>query len=219
MEIRQMRREDLDKVVEVHNARFPGYRATLLGPAFVRRLYQWFVETYPEYALVAVTKHGVVGFIVGAEGSYSQAVMRYTFWRVVWGLLTHPGLVFHPSTYAQWRVFSQAWLQGVRRAPQPPANPSNEGRCVAFASVAVLETVPGLGAYLILALEQIARQKGAIKLRNSARMDNKGAIHLFESLGWQTVEDAARGTIYQHKNLQQALGIEGSDPSRSLPHR
>jgi len=202
MGLRQMKREDLDKVVEVHNVRFPGYRATLLGPVFVRRLYQWFLETYPEYALVAVTKHGVVGFIVGAEGSYSEALMRYTFWQVVWGLLTHPGLIFHPSTYAQWRVFSQAWLQGARRAPQAPANPSNEGRCVVFSSVAVLETARGLGGYLILALERVARQKGATKVRASVKMENKGVIHLFESLGWQTVEDAARGTAFQHKNLQ-----------------
>jgi ribosomal protein S18 acetylase RimI-like enzyme len=203
MDIREMREEDLDKVVEVHYARFADYRASQLGPAFVRRLYQWFLETHPEYALVAVTKNGVVGFIVGAEGSYSQALLRFTFWHILWGLLTHPGLVFNPKTYLGWRVFSQALLPGAHRTPKPAnPSPSSGGLCVVFASVAVLESARGLGGYLVLALERVARQKGATKVRASVKMENKGVIRLFESVKWQTVEDPAHGVVYQHKNLQ-----------------
>ena len=64
--VREARSHDLSAIVRVHQAAFPGFLMTMLGPAFLRRYYQTVLDYPGNVFLVAVdSQAAVLGFVAG----------------------------------------------------------------------------------------------------------------------------------------------------------
>jgi ribosomal protein S18 acetylase RimI-like enzyme len=98
--IREMDLRDLDEVVEVHVAAFPGFFLTRMGSRFLRAYYQTVLGYEHSIALVAedTENEGLSGFVVGfqhPEGFYSlfSARRRKLAPLIVLALLRDPALL------------------------------------------------------------------------------------------------------------------------------
>ena len=65
MEIRDIRCSDLEEVVEIHCAQFPGFFLTKMGPSFLFNFYKTGLECDTVVAVLGVEGNQKVGFAIG----------------------------------------------------------------------------------------------------------------------------------------------------------
>ncbi|MEP7338507.1 MAG: hypothetical protein ABI977_12285 [Acidobacteriota bacterium] len=195
MQIRTLKPEDIDAVVAIHQERFPDSRSTQLGKPFLRQMYRWFLVNYPELSLVATIDNQIVGLAVGSIGGYGRRIFRYALPQVIWGFVTRPQLLLRDRMFFLWRSFLRGLKPGqtkvVSSAPRDPNKPAILQ--AAFASLAVLPTVNGVGIPLILAFERAARQQGANRISHTVKKENVSVRKIYESLGWQSRGESEDG--------------------------
>lgn len=111
MNVRPMRRDDLDEVVSIHLAAFPNFFLTFLGPRFLRVFYD--AVRRDGIALVATANDRVAGFVVGMLDSkaFYRRLWRKRFFHVAVAIA--PVVLRHPST------LKRVARRGVERAFQP----------------------------------------------------------------------------------------------------
>lgn len=209
-----MRPGDIDRVVGVHLERFPNHRSTRLGPAFLHRMYEWFLFHMPELALVAEINGQVEGFILGSVGGYGRRVFAFAFKEIVSGLLSKPELLLDGRTYQLWHSYIRGLLPARTSSKGIAHAAGARGKVVSFASVAVSSRYPGLGTYLIQALEVKARNIGADRLSTSIENHNVNLIRLYRRLGWEIRHQGDLSTSLL-KHLRQP-SAECSPHPRSL---
>jgi ribosomal protein S18 acetylase RimI-like enzyme len=92
-------RKDIDAVVEVHLAAFPGFFLSMLGPDFLRTMYEAFLLSNGGIFMVGEAGGVIRGFAVGAmksAGKDRDIARRYAmrfFLSSVPGVLRHPAKV------------------------------------------------------------------------------------------------------------------------------
>src|SRR5438270_10763629 len=96
MNVRPMRREDLDAVVAIHLAAFPNFFLTFLGPRFLRVFYGAVMRD--GIALVATVDDRVAGFVAGMldSKSFYRRLLFTRFAHVAIAIL--PVVIRRPST-------------------------------------------------------------------------------------------------------------------------
>ncbi len=188
--IRPLNECDIEDVARIHLEQLPDSRSSSLGFLFVCKMYRWFIETQPELAHVALFSDQtdrVAGFVTGAIGGYGRKIFRFALTEVIIGLITHPANLFRRDTYTLW----YSYILGIiprRSSSDKHENPSNNlpNKRASLSSIAVKKSAQGqgVGKALVTALEESARQQGALRLTLSTDKDYIPARHLYESCGW-----------------------------------
>jgi ribosomal protein S18 acetylase RimI-like enzyme len=174
---------DLPAVVRVHQAAFPGFFLTRLGPGFLRAYYRLVLD-YPGGVLAVAAEDGVVtGFVAGfldPPGFYR--CLRAGAWRFVLPLLgrvlTRPALA--PEI-----------LRGLRRSGGHALPAPCPGTPAELSSVGVDPAREGRGAGQALVgyfiAEMTARGAGWIGLSTDAD-DNARVNRFYQRLGFHLAE-------------------------------
>src|SRR5579863_3984512 len=77
--VRNMACQDIDDVVEVHLRSFPGFFLSLLGPAFLKRLYSELLDDPSGIAIISKHNGRVQGFVAGTaepRGFYRRLLVK-----------------------------------------------------------------------------------------------------------------------------------------------
>ncbi len=111
-------------VVKVHQARFPGFFLSFLGPRFLRLFYQEILATPGQVSLVAVDGERVVGFVTGLDhqGQFFGRLVRRRLLAFAWtslaAALRRPSIIprlFRALTYSRTtrEATAQALLMSI----------------------------------------------------------------------------------------------------------
>jgi ribosomal protein S18 acetylase RimI-like enzyme len=174
--IRPMTGADLQGVVQVHLAAFPGYFLSFLGPRFLWLFYEEAV-LLGEVAVVAEAGETVVGFAVGS---------------------TSPGRFYKRLLQRRLVAFALAALPAVARKPKvafrllrallmPRAARKAEGTAT-LASLCVHPSLQGtgLGKRLVHAFADESGARGADRLSlTTDKLDNDRTNRFYHSLGFR----------------------------------
>jgi ribosomal protein S18 acetylase RimI-like enzyme len=175
--IRAMRREDVPAVVALHVRSFPGFFLTFLGPAFLRLLYEGFLEGQDGVALVedeASAIRGVVAGTLSQAGFYSRLLSRR---RWAFAAATLKGLVWRPA-------IAPRLVRALRR-PEEARQASAEA-CLMSLAVDPSAGRRGLGRALVQAFCRELQARGAPAVcLTTDRDDNDGINRFYARLGFE----------------------------------
>lgn len=185
LSVRELRRDDLADVADVHIAAFRDSSMTSLGHEALRRYYRWLLEgPHRSTALGAFDRDRLVGYSFG--GVFNGALtgfLRANRVFLAWRVATHPWLIANPL----FRDNIALALQLLR--PRRVASPSNqaEPRPYGILSIAVdpARHGKGVGQALMRRNEQIARTTGFDRMILTVAPTNTQAIRFYERDGWQ----------------------------------
>ncbi|HEV8433468.1 MAG TPA: GNAT family N-acetyltransferase [Thermoanaerobaculia bacterium] len=172
MNVRPMRRDDLDAVVAIHLAAFPNFFLTFLGPRFLRVFYA--AVMHDGIALVATIDDRVAGFVAGRldSRSFYRRLWRKRFFHVALALA--PVVLRHPST------LKRVARRGVGRAFQPAP-----GAELMSLAVHPRDQHRGLGRTLVEAFIAQVQQTGENTLwLITDAADNDAVQKFYETLGF-----------------------------------
>ena len=192
--------EDLNRVVEIHAAAFPGFFLTLLGPSFLRLMYQSFLQNKKGIFVVAGSNEVIYGFAVGVMDSAGKD------WRLA--LKWMPQFLFAliiPVMRNPIRVLKRLFTQ-VFSKNEPYKVPEKS------AILRSIGTLPGnqgsgLAGILIKNFETAARQNSAdyVALTTDA-VDNERAIGFYKKHGYVVgqifKQDSTRSMLMFTKKLE-----------------
>ena len=169
--VRRMERKDIDRVVAVHLAGFPGFFLSFLGPRFLALYYSGVCSAPEGIAFVCLNSGGEpAGVVVGStnpRGFYSRLLKR------------------------DWLRFSLASLDAICRKPSavgriaralshPSRNPVGE-EVAGLYSIGVLPELQGTGAgrKLVHAFLSEARKKGCRRVFLTTDRDGNDTVNAF----------------------------------------
>lgn len=164
-----------------------------LGPRFLRKTYQFFLDDPLAFGFIALHDGHVVGSVVGRLGPWGPALDRYRRSAAVLALLTHPRLLFEGHFV---RRVANA-LQRKRR-PARAAAPSESGAggpaSERLATLAIIGVDPQYGQLrasdgLLESAEAFCRTRGMRSLRAGVQRSNVKSRFLYRRRGY--VERAA----------------------------
>jgi ribosomal protein S18 acetylase RimI-like enzyme len=192
-----MSREHIEAVVSLHQTCFPDTRSSLLGPMFLRAMYDWFLTHRSGLSIVFVDNGKVVGFLTGVTGGYGRRMFHDTWPVIACCLVMRPGLWLRPNTFKLWR----SYLLGVvprRRALNKTPSTAAPVVTASVASIAVLPEArgKGIGRALLADFEGRARKLGARKLQLTVEAANVDAQQVYEKTGWQRLATGEFGYSY-----------------------
>ena len=201
VDIRPLRGEDLQSVVELHNHSFDGYFTTQLGPEFLQRFYREFLGSSKANGFVALRGGRIVGFVAGVldPTSFYAGFYRRNFGALVSILLR--ALITHRS--AQRNLLKRlghvayavrAQFQGVLGTKAYRTSSSIQARLL---SICVSQDVRGQGVAELLTkrFKGWLRENGVQWVGLSVRDDNARAIAFYDKSDWQR-EMAVGSSVY-----------------------
>jgi GNAT superfamily N-acetyltransferase len=163
---------DLNAIVDVHMAAFPGFFLTELGAAFVRQMYLGFLAD-PAAVFLAARHRGAVagfavGFIGGGHGHRRVALRRAP----ALALAVLPALARRPVFLASRLVAKLLCTDGT------PATPLD---AIMLRSIAVQPRFQGgvAARSLLAAFEALAHERGATRCVLTTDADNNGRVNRF----------------------------------------
>lgn len=172
MNVRPMRRDDLDAVVAIHLAAFPNFFLTFLGPRFLRLFYGAVMRD--GIALVATVDDRIAGFVAGMldSRSFYRRLWRRRFFHVA--IAIAPVILRRPST------LKRVARRGVARALQPAP-----GAELMSLAVHPREQRHGAGRALVEAFIAAVRAAGTDSLwLITDAAENDAVKHFYETLGF-----------------------------------
>lgn len=174
--IRLARNADISAMVLVHQAGFPGFFLTFLGPKFLDQLYAALLNDPDGIGFVASGSIGISGFVVGTAqpAGFYRRLLRQRWWR--FALASAPSVLRRPSIIPRlWRAFSM---------PEQATQQAHRGTLM---SLAVLPDAQGqgIGQDLVRAFleEAIRRNLHQVDLTTD-RKDNEAANRFYQKLGF-----------------------------------
>lgn len=203
--VRPAVRADLRTIARVHDASFPRFFLTTLGPAVLRAYYGLVLEYDRGILLVAESEGRLAGFVAGfVDPVRFYRLMSARRWRfaplVLIQLATHPALL--PRLLVNRRRLAR---------PEPIAESLKEDSCE-LCSIAVHPDLAGrgLGKELTLAFLDAARRRGAtsVYLTTDAR-DNEAVNAVYQRLKFRlarTFEAPGRRLMNEYVLSLQAEG-------------
>lgn len=171
MGVRRAKDADLETVVALHLAAFPGFFLTRLGPPFLRELYRGFLSSADSVFLVAEEQGSVNGFVVGS---------------------LEPEHFFKRLLLARWYAFVKAAFSPLLRSPMIVGRKltgalfyrgekPRYGHAALLSSLAVSPAVSrrGIGAALIEGFCDVAAQSGKEIVYLITDRDNNEIVNRF----------------------------------------
>jgi ribosomal protein S18 acetylase RimI-like enzyme len=209
----------LEQVATLHVACFPGYYLTRLGPAFLRAMYGWYVDSPEAIAYVAVDAQGhMVGFVAGTTSAeqYHGSLFRRRGGALLATLAAR--LFGSPADTVRlaWErkdLLPQAVSSLLARGSREPVEsaPGAEKGTASLVSIGVepSQRRSGLGRRLTDLFVREAGQRGCEVVTLSVREDNEGARLFYESIGWTRVGEpsdeyhGSRSITYQRRTSEE----------------
>lgn len=201
-----METRDLDGVARVHGRAFPDAALTALGPAILRRYYEWLLTGPHDAQCIGAHRGGdLVGYSFGGvfRGSLTGFV-RGNAPRLALGLALRPRTVvsllrrFGPGSLAtlgrralRFRMPSpgEAW-------PEPgPAETAAASFGILAIAVDPAAQGGGVGAALMREAEAEALRRGFVRMHLSVHPSNAGAVAFYERLGWSRLGEPWTGRM------------------------
>ncbi len=176
--IKPMSCDDIDLVVKVHLASFPGFFLSFLGPRFLK-LYYYGTCTAPEgicYVFID-SNNALSGFVVGTSnprGFYTRLLKRY--W-LKFSLASVSSILRKPSTIR--RI--------VRAFFYPKGTPAGD-KVAGLFSIGVLPELQGTGAgnKLISAFLEESKARGCERVFLTTDRDNNNVVNdFYQKLGFR----------------------------------
>jgi ribosomal protein S18 acetylase RimI-like enzyme len=172
---------DLPAIVNIHNAAFPGFFMTLLGPVFLRRYYQVVLEYPLHLAFVIEDNSGAVrGFVVGFQAP-SLFYQQLRAQKLQFGLAAIGYLILRPQLWL--RVFSNA-----RRVDSAASQMGSDQHTVELSSIGIdpLAKQHGFGTKLVHLFLETAKQNQAdhVVLTTDA-VQNDAVNAFYQKLGFK----------------------------------
>lgn len=196
----------LSAVAKLHSEAFHDSLHIRLGPTYVRRMLEWFMESKDRIALAAYEDQGfVVGYALGAPTAQLHGMNRRLLPFAAQGVILRPWSLLNAEFRAVCVRRMQSLCLGVRDEPTvlelPPATISLVGIGVAKAAQG-----RGVGRDLVQAFIAAAAGLGAPLLELTVRRENAAAIRLYENSGWTRTNAAGElaATIRYVKRLDRA---------------
>ena len=191
-------------VARLHRLAFAGYLNTRLGMPYLLAFIRWFCEAEDGIALVAVDQGGQpAGYVVGAPLGYTKRLNLEILRPALRGMLLHPWLLFDSRfRQAAWRRFRS--FAGAEPASNQEMHPALPLPTVSLVGIGVHPDWRGrqIGARLLVAFEENARQLSSRSMRLSVYPENIPACKLYEKAGWQAGDiPQPGGAITYHKLL------------------
>jgi ribosomal protein S18 acetylase RimI-like enzyme len=174
-----MLRRDVNEVVHVHLAAFPGFFLSFLGPRFLRQLYLAAVTDPSGVCHVYCEDDHVLAFVVGTvePAGFYRRLLRQRWWR--FALASVGAVVRQPKICL--RLF-----RALRRPQEVPVNHD----CALLMSIAVSPGLQGKGAGRRLVMrfldEAKERRMGRVRLETDTH-NNDSANAFYQRLGFVLV--------------------------------
>jgi ribosomal protein S18 acetylase RimI-like enzyme len=170
--------DDLDEVVAVHQAAFPGFFMTQLGPCFLREYYRCVVECGKGILLAETVDGQCLGFVAGfADPAVFYGELRRRRCRL--GIAALASVTARP-----WRL--PIFVADYRRAgkgTRPQSGPPSAE--ISSLAVRPLAGGRGIGSRLVHAFVQVAMTAGIERIvLTTDTHDNEGGNRFYERLGF-----------------------------------
>jgi len=192
----------VEQVAALHEACFPGYYLTRLGPSFLRAMYGWYVDSPQAIAHVALDADGrVVGFVAGT--TRAEAYHRSLFRRRGGAMLAELAarLIRSPAETLRlaWErkdLLPQALSSILARGSSGPVEsapgPGKGAASLVSVGVEPSQRRSGIGRRLSELFMREAGQRGCQVVTLSVRGDNAGARLFYESMEWAKVSESSQ---------------------------
>jgi ribosomal protein S18 acetylase RimI-like enzyme len=184
---RPARHDDLARIVAIHQAAFPGFFLTALGPRFLYAYYRRVLDDPAGVLLVAEGGGGLAGFVAGyLEPASFYRGLRRLAWPLALSLLRRPWLAFHAAGRA--RSVGGSHTSGAAELASLAVDPAVEGR--------------GIGSRLVHAFLDAAARGGArhVTLTTDARA-NDAVNAFYRKLGFRlarTFESTGQRAMHEY---------------------
>jgi ribosomal protein S18 acetylase RimI-like enzyme len=189
--VRELAKNDLDAVSDVHIRAFEGRALAALGHEAVRRYYHsQLTGPHDAIYLGAFQADNLLGFCFAGvfRGSLSLFLRNHK-WFLAWRVFTHPWLIF--SSFFRERIILALRVLKFVRAKAAASQQLAPSRVKSFGILAIAVDPgcqgAGVGKQLMQISEQIARQRGFTQMHLTVDVKNVGAIRFYEGLAWQKV--------------------------------
>ncbi len=201
----------LPSLAAAHTACFPGYFLTNMGPWFLERYYQVYIDLPEAFGVVAVDGDArVLAFAAGTTdlARHDAALVRSRSAAVLWAVTK--AAVVNASVRRQvltrftriGKVASRALRRPGRRAAAPAGTSSPRPPSMILTSVGVLPELrgSGLAVTIVEAFEDEVRRQGLHRVRASTGIDNARARAFYEKNGWvvTSIREEANGIDFEH---------------------
>lgn len=174
--IRLARTADVPAMVLVHQAGFPGFFLSFLGPRFLRELYTALLEDPDGIGFVASGPADISGFVVGTAqpAGFYRRLLQQSWWR--FAIASVPSVLRRPSIMPRL----------LRALSMPEQAAQHVGRGTLM-SIAVLPQFQGggIGQTLVRAfLEEASHRRLHQVDLTTDRNDNDAANRFYQQLGF-----------------------------------
>lgn len=176
----------IEALVPLHQAAFPDYFLTSLGPAFLRLLYRGFIAHPQGICLVADEQSCVVGFATGTmnpDGFFSALLRRQA---LRFAIAAVPGLLRNP-----WFVSRKCLGALFYRGESPGGLPD----AALLSSLAVSPAIQskGIGQALVRAFaEEVRRRGGKAIYLTTDEVANEKANRFYSKCGFELLDTFKR---------------------------
>jgi len=177
---------EIEALVALHQAAFPGFFLTSLGPRFLRALYRGFLESEKGVCAVAQAGQRLLGFAMGTAkpDSFFRVLLRKKGMSFAWAAL--PGLLQNP-VFVVRKSLSALFYRGERPKVMPGAG--------LLSSLAVSPHVAGkgIGQQLVSAFcEELARRGADAVYLITDASDNDSVNRFYAKCGFRLVDTFER---------------------------
>lgn len=169
---------DIDAVVSIHEAAFPDFFLTTLGPNFLNLFYTSVMNHKEGILLVCENDERVIGFCAGTMLSFgfNSKLIKANLWAYMMESLkimfTRPMSLIHL----------------MKNMSKEESNQGDDGQYAELLSIGVDPTVQrsGSGTAMLKTLEEEVKARGGKKLSLTTDFsDNEKAIGFYKSLGYE----------------------------------
>ena len=203
MNIRVLTSDDIPAVAAIHRAVFPHAAISRLGQGAAKKYYRLLISGLPGLVgLGAFEQNQLAAFcIVGSQQVTEASFVRRHVPFIAWRVATHPWLLVEPFIWSRIGSGLRLLLPHPPSSVAPAATRRNADASYAIQHIAVHPGYQGrgLGRQLLIASENLARERGCAEMHLSVYLDNAQAIGLYERMGWQKdFQDGAwRGFMFK----------------------
>lgn len=207
--LRQLKKEDLQKIAFVHLKAFPDSALTKLGSDVVIRYYQGLLSgPYLCYAIGSFNESQLIGFSFAGEfqGSTSN-FLKNNKKLLVKKVLLKPWLVFN-SLILDRMLLSIKLLKKISKKVTVPKNqvshPTSPQKSLGILSIAVVPEMQnhGIGRTLLISSEDYAKTLGYNTIYLTVHTDNIPSVIFYENNGYKRVLSEGNWRGLMHKELK-----------------
>lgn len=185
---------DLLNIAKCHRQCFKDSLPSKLGLRYIKKTFEWFLNS-PNRFLFHIVKDGeVVGYCGGFVPQYigdgsTSGIMQYAMKQAAAGVALHPWLLFNKEVMEMYPLIFKnikAKFLGSKKTAEAPAAVKPFDKRVGLVVVGVLPAHRGTGVFPVLMREFEARAAAfnINKLVLSVKKNNPGAIKAYTKQNW-----------------------------------